>query len=71
MQAPGGVLPASAAAATSLFSVGSGPVAGVVGSGKLGREIGTQNIICTDMGGTTFDVGLVKDGEPGQERRPA
>jgi N-methylhydantoinase A len=64
MQASGGVIPASRAADMSLFSVDSGPVAGVVGASELGGRIGQRNVICTDMGGTTFDVGLVHDGAP-------
>lgn len=64
MQASGGVIPASRAADSSLFSVDSGPVAGVVGASELGARIGERNVICTDMGGTTFDVGLVRRGVP-------
>jgi N-methylhydantoinase A len=64
MQASGGVIPASRAADMSLFSVDSGPVAGVVGASELGGRIGQRNVICTDMGGTTFDVGLVREGAP-------
>ncbi len=64
MQASGGVIPASRAADMSLFSVDSGPVAGVVGASELGGRAEHQNVICTDMGGTTFDVGLVRGGAP-------
>jgi N-methylhydantoinase A len=64
MQASGGVIPASRAADMSLFSVDSGPVAGVVGACELGGRADRRNIICTDMGGTTFDVGLVRNGAP-------
>ena len=64
MQASGGVIPASRAADMSLFSVDSGPVAGVVGASELGGRIGQHDVICTDMGGTTFDVGLVRGGAP-------
>jgi N-methylhydantoinase A len=64
MQASGGVIPASRAADSSLFSVDSGPVAGVVGAAELGGHEARRNVICTDMGGTTFDVGLVREGAP-------
>jgi N-methylhydantoinase A len=64
MQASGGVIPASRAADSSLFSVDSGPVAGVVGASELGGHEAKRNVICTDMGGTTFDVGLVREGAP-------
>jgi N-methylhydantoinase A len=42
----------------------SGPVAGVLASQYLGGVIGKKHIIATDMGGTSFDVGLVWDGAP-------
>ena len=64
MQAPGGVIPTATAARTALYSIGSGPVAGVVGASKLAGELGEPNVICADMGGTTFDVGLVSRGTP-------
>jgi N-methylhydantoinase A len=60
----GGVVPASEAARVPLFTLGSGPVAGLVGAGVLGELIGCRNIIATDMGGTSFDVGLIYEGEP-------
>jgi N-methylhydantoinase A len=65
MQASGGVIPASDAAETSLYTIDSGPVAGVVGAASLsGDGTSDHNVICTDMGGTTFDVGLVYRGQP-------
>ncbi|MCW2998279.1 MAG: hydantoinase/oxoprolinase family protein [Solirubrobacterales bacterium] len=42
----------------------SGPVGGVVGSRFVGEHIGEPNVVTTDMGGTSFDVGLVVDGQP-------
>lgn len=36
----------------------------MTGSARLGAALGYRNIVSTDMGGTTFDVGLVIDGEP-------
>ena len=40
----------------------SGPVSGLVGSQRLGERIGSANIIAADMGGTTFKVGVVREG---------
>src|SRR5665213_893905 len=37
---------------------------GVFASQKLGEQIGYKNIITSDMGGTSFDVGLIVDGQP-------
>ena len=42
----------------------SGPAGGVLASQKLGEQIGYRNIMTTDMGGTSFDVGLIVDGQP-------
>jgi N-methylhydantoinase A len=46
------------AAATAL----SGPVGGVIASQYLGIRDGYRNIVTTDVGGTSFDVGLIIDG---------
>jgi len=40
----------------------SGPVAGLLGSAYLGKVYGFDNIITTDMGGTSFDLGVIVDG---------
>lgn len=62
MQAYGGLLPFDKAAQSPVGMIESGPVAGLVGSKSLGELIGTHNIIAADMGGTTFKVGVVRDG---------
>lgn len=41
----------------------AGPVAGMYGSIELGRLIGQDDVIFTDMGGTSFDIGVVAGGE--------
>lgn len=41
----------------------SGPIGGVVGARYLARRIGTPNVVCTDIGGTSFDIALVTDGD--------
>lgn len=41
----------------------AGPVAGLHGSAVLGGLTGDQNIVFTDMGGTSFDIGLIDGGE--------
>ena len=40
----------------------AGPVAGLHGALTLGREYGHENIIFTDMGGTSFDIGVISGG---------
>jgi len=64
MQASGGVAPAEVAAENPLFTIGSGPVGGVTGVAYLARRLGHDNVIAADMGGTSFDVGIVAGGEP-------
>jgi N-methylhydantoinase A len=39
-------------------------VSGVTGSVFFGKLMGLSNIITTDMGGTSFDVGIIADGQP-------
>jgi N-methylhydantoinase A len=62
MQAYGGLLPFDKAAASPVGMIESGPVSGLVGSQGLGELIGMRNIIAADMGGTTFKVGVVRQG---------
>ena len=44
---------------TTLFS---GPAGGIVASKKICEAAGFDNVICADVGGTTFDVGLIVNG---------
>jgi N-methylhydantoinase A len=64
MQCGGGVVPAAQAAKKAFLTLDSGPVAGVLATQYLGGVLGQKNAIATDMGGTSFDVGLVQDGLP-------
>ncbi len=60
MTAHGGT---SSLSTTKAFrSLISGPIGGIIGSRYVGENLGFKNIICTDMGGTSFDVGLITDG---------
>lgn len=45
-------------------TLASGPVGGVIASSYLGRFLGHNNIICTDVGGTSFDVAIIYEGNP-------
>jgi N-methylhydantoinase A/oxoprolinase/acetone carboxylase beta subunit len=40
----------------------SGPIGGIVGAHWLGERIDRRNILCTDIGGTSFDIALITDG---------
>ncbi len=41
----------------------SGPIGGLIGARYLGAELGYKNIACSDIGGTSFDVALITQGE--------
>nr|WP_296777016.1 hydantoinase/oxoprolinase family protein [Rhodococcus sp. (in: high G+C Gram-positive bacteria)] len=64
MQSNGGAVAAAEAPKNAISTVGSVLTGGVVGAVSLGKQLGHENIIATDVGGTTFLVGLVVDGEP-------
>jgi N-methylhydantoinase A len=45
------------------FTLESGPVAGMLGAEYYGRHfVGSRNLVCIDIGGTSTDIGLVVDG---------
>ncbi len=64
MQCHGGMVPLSAGFDRPIFTIGSGPVGGLIGCARIAEQLGTGDLIASDMGGTSFDVGIVKDGEP-------
>ncbi len=64
MESGGGVLPASEAAFQAANLMTSGPAGGVLASQKLGELLGYPNVLTADMGGTSFDVGLIVNGQP-------
>lgn len=64
MQSIGGVAPSAKVRNESVMTLLSGPVGGIVGAQKIGSLIGEPNLITTDMGGTSFDVGVVVGGKP-------
>jgi N-methylhydantoinase A len=64
MQSSGGIVTAQSARQLSLQTLLSGPVGGTMGGVALTRILGRRNLICVDMGGTSFDVSLVVDGKP-------
>lgn len=64
MQSSGGVATASAAREYALSTLLSGPVGCTMGGVALAKQLGRPNLVCVDMGGTSFDVSLVVNGEP-------
>ncbi|WP_394233630.1 hydantoinase/oxoprolinase family protein [Niallia oryzisoli] len=41
----------------------SGPIGGMVGAKYLAEQLGLKNVACSDIGGTSFDIGLITQGE--------
>jgi N-methylhydantoinase A len=64
MQSMGGSMRAAAAESRAVNTLVSGPAGGVIAARFLGSMLAHRNIICADVGGTSFDVGLIVDGEP-------
>jgi N-methylhydantoinase A len=63
MQANGGLTSVAEASARPIVTLDSGPAGGVLGAAHLGRLYDEPNVICTDVGGTSFEVGLILGGE--------
>jgi N-methylhydantoinase A len=55
---------AATASETPLQTLLSGPVGGAIGGKALSAATGRPNLICVDMGGTSFDASLIIDGQP-------
>ena len=64
MQSNGGLSPLSQLGKRSAYIVRSGPAAGVIAATRLAQQAGFDRIITADMGGTSFDVAVVINGEP-------
>ncbi|MBI3513033.1 MAG: hydantoinase/oxoprolinase family protein [Proteobacteria bacterium] len=64
MQSNGGAASPEAVQALPINTFFSGPAGGVIGAAGLARDAGLPDIISFDMGGTSTDVCLVKDGQP-------
>ena len=59
MQSNGGVATPAVIARAPVQTLMSGPVAGVVGTHRLCREIGRDNAISLDIGGTSCDMSVI------------
>jgi N-methylhydantoinase A len=67
MQSNGGAVSPSAVRKLPVNTFFSGPAGGVIGSVGLGAQLGLANLITFDMGGTSTDVCLIRDGEPAKK----
>jgi len=63
VQSNGGVMSVDTAKALPVRTALSGPAAGVVAARQIASAAGFDNVITGDMGGTSFDVSLVADGQ--------
>ena len=63
VQSNGGVMAIDVAKRYPVRTALSGPAAGVIAARAIASAAGEENIITCDMGGTSFDVSLVADGE--------
>jgi len=64
MQSTGGVMPPEYVSRRAVSLLGSGPTGGVMGSALAAGKVGVHNFVSVDMGGTSFDVCLVRHGQP-------
>lgn len=65
MKSSGGVTSAETVRREPVQTALSGPAAGVMGAAFIGASAGFNNLISIDIGGTSADICLIKNGEPG------
>ena len=70
MHSAGGVSSLDEARDRGVTLLSSGPAGGMLGARALARRLGLDPAIATDVGGTSFDVGTIVDGEPGYAEAP-
>ncbi len=70
MQAYGGVLGIDDTCKTAVGTIESGPASGIIGSRFIGTQLGVSHVLATDMGGTTFKVGVIRDGSVEMDHKP-
>jgi N-methylhydantoinase A len=62
-QGLGGVMSLERAREFPLALLGSGPAGGAIGAGATAQRMGRRRLLVGDMGGTSFEAGLLVDGE--------
>ena len=71
MQSNGGAVSPGAVRRLPINTFFSGPAGGVIGGVGLGRQLKIPDLITFDMGGTSTDVCLIRDGEPAKKNERA
>src|SRR6202453_3011469 len=64
MQSNGGTASPEQAGRLGCAALLSGPAGGVAAASRIGESCGVRNVIGVDMGGTSYDVSLIRDGTP-------
>jgi N-methylhydantoinase A len=64
MQSTGGVMPPDYVSRRAVTLLASGPTGGVMGATVAARAAGIGDFVAVDMGGTSFDICLVRRGQP-------
>lgn len=64
VNATGGVIGIEGARERPLMLLHSGPAAGVSAAASIGRRAGLDRVLACDMGGTSYDISVIENGEP-------
>jgi len=64
MQSNGGLASPEVVSELPVTLLASGPAGGVTAAARLCERLGIANALTGDMGGTSFDVSLIRDGQP-------
>ena len=64
MTSTGGVMPPASVSRRAVTLLGSGPTGGVIGSARAALAADTPDFVAVDMGGTSYDMCLVRGGVP-------
>jgi N-methylhydantoinase A len=70
MHSSGGLSSVEEASTRGAALLVSGPAGGALGAQSLGHKLGLDKILTADVGGTSFDVGILIDGKPGYSDGP-
>jgi N-methylhydantoinase A len=60
----GGTMTTDYAKGAPVKTLNSGPAAGVIAGAAVAASCGRRDVVCFDMGGTSADIAVVRDGEP-------
>jgi N-methylhydantoinase A len=64
MQSNGGIMTPDYIVHRPVTVLSSGPTGGVIAACAVAAAAKTPNFVCADMGGTSYDICLIRDGQP-------